>query len=102
MEMTLAIGGSGLCGIPNTLIAGLRELGPRDLTVASNNAGIDGIELGTLLESRKIRKMISSYVGENAEFERQYLAGGVEVEFCLQGCCQPLHWRRSGRSFGSA
>ena len=68
--MTLAIGGFGLCGIPETLIAGLRELGPRMLTVASNNAGIDGIGLGTLLESRQIQKMISSYVGENAEFER--------------------------------
>ncbi len=83
--MTLAIGGFGLCGIPETLIAGLRELGPRMLTVASNNAGIDGIGLGTLLESRQIQKMISSYVGENAEFERQYLAGELEVEFCPQG-----------------
>ncbi len=83
--MTLAIGGFGLCGIPETLIAGLRELGPRDLTIASNNAGIDGVGLGTLLESRQIRKMISSYVGENAEFERQYLAGEIEVEFCPQG-----------------
>ena len=83
--MTLAIGGFGLCGIPETLIAGLRELGPTSLTVASNNAGIDGIGLGTLLESRQIRKMISSYVGENAEFERQYLAGELEVEFCPQG-----------------
>ncbi len=83
--LTLAIGGFGLCGIPETLIAGLRALGPRDLTIASNNAGVDGIGLGTLLESRQIRKMISSYVGENAEFERQYLAGEVEVEVCPQG-----------------
>ncbi len=83
--MTLAIGGFGLCGIPETLIAGLRELGPQMLTVASNNAGIDGVGLGTLLESRQIRKMISSYVGENAEFERQYLTGELEVEFCPQG-----------------
>ena len=83
--MTLAIGGFGLCGIPEALIAGLREHGVRDLTVASNNAGIDGVGLGTLLESRQIRKMISSYVGENAEFERQYLAGELEVEFCPQG-----------------
>ena len=83
--MTLAIGGFGLCGIPEALIAGLREQGVRDLTVASNNAGIDGVGLGTLLESRQIRKMISSYVGENAEFERQYLAGELEVEFCPQG-----------------
>lgn len=83
--MTLAIGGFGLCGIPEALIAGLRELGPRGLTVASNNAGIDGVGLGTLLESRQVRKMIASYVGENAEFERQYLAGELEVEFCPQG-----------------
>ena len=83
--MTLAIGGFGLCGIPEALIAGLRELGARELVVASNNAGVDGVGLGTLLESRQIRKMISSYVGENAEFERQYLAGELEVEFCPQG-----------------
>ncbi len=83
--MTLAIGGFGLCGIPEALIAGLREHGVRDLIVASNNAGIDGVGLGTLLEARQIRKMISSYVGENAEFERQYLAGELEVEFCPQG-----------------
>jgi len=82
---TLAIGGFGLCGIPEALIAGLRELGVRELTVASNNAGIDGVGLGTLLESRQIRKMIASYVGENAEFERQYLAGELEVEFSPQG-----------------
>jgi 3-oxoacid CoA-transferase subunit A len=74
-----------LCGIPEALIEALRENGARDLTVASNNAGIDGAGLGKLLESRQIRKMISSYVGENAEFERQYLAGEVEVEFCPQG-----------------
>ncbi len=83
--ITLAIGGFGLCGIPEALIAALREHGARDLTVASNNAGIDGVGLGTLLETRQIRKMISSYVGENAEFERQYLAGELEVEFCPQG-----------------
>ena len=82
---TLAIGGFGLCGIPEALIEALRRDGARDLTVASNNAGIDGAGLGTLLESRQIRKMISSYVGENAEFERQYLAGELEVEFCPQG-----------------
>jgi 3-oxoacid CoA-transferase subunit A len=82
---TLAIGGFGLCGIPEALINALRELGVRDLTVASNNAGIDGAGLGTLLENRQIRKMISSYVGENAEFERQYLAGEVDVEFSPQG-----------------
>jgi 3-oxoacid CoA-transferase subunit A len=83
--MLLAIGGFGLCGIPEALILALRETGVRNLTVASNNAGVDGWGLGLLLESRQIRKMISSYVGENAEFERQFLAGEVEVEFCPQG-----------------
>src|SRR5580692_4631715 len=83
--MLLAIGGFGLCGIPEALIGALRDLGVRDLTVASNNAGIDGAGLGLLLETRQIRKMISSYVGENIEFERQYLAGELEVEFCPQG-----------------
>jgi 3-oxoacid CoA-transferase subunit A len=82
---TLAIGGFGLCGIPEALIQAVRNHGARNLTVASNNAGIDGVGLGTLLESRQIRKMISSYVGENAEFERQYLAGELEVEFSPQG-----------------
>lgn len=81
----LAIGGFGLCGIPETLIAALRDSGARNLTIASNNAGVDGWGLGILLESRQVRKMISSYVGENAEFERQYLAGELEVEFCPQG-----------------
>jgi 3-oxoacid CoA-transferase subunit A len=83
--MLLAIGGFGLCGIPEALIAALRETGARDLTIASNNAGVDDWGLGILLESRQIKKMISSYVGENAEFERQYLAGELEVEFCPQG-----------------
>jgi 3-oxoacid CoA-transferase subunit A len=83
--MLLAIGGFGVCGIPEALIAALRDLGPRELTIASNNAGIDGAGLGLLLESRQVKKMISSYVGENAEFERQYLAGELEVEFCPQG-----------------
>lgn len=83
--MTLAVGGFGLCGIPETLIAAVRSHGARQLTVASNNAGIDGIGLGVLLENGQVRKMISSYVGENAEFERQYLAGELEVEFCPQG-----------------
>jgi 3-oxoacid CoA-transferase subunit A len=83
--MLLAIGGFGLCGIPEALILALRNTGARNLTVASNNAGVDGWGLGLLLESRQIRKMISSYVGENAEFERQYLAGELEVEFCPQG-----------------
>ena len=83
--MTLAIGGFGLCGIPEALILGLRDLGVRDLTAVSNNAGIDNVGLGLLLQTRQIRKMVSSYVGENAEFERQYLAGELDVEFCPQG-----------------
>ena len=83
--ITLAIGGFGLCGIPELLITALREHGVRALTVVSNNAGIDGVGLGTLLETGQIRKMISSYVGENSEFERQYLAGELDVEFCPQG-----------------
>jgi 3-oxoacid CoA-transferase subunit A len=83
--MLLAIGGFGLCGIPEALIAALRDTGVRNLTIASNNAGVDHWGLGILLESRQICKMISSYVGENAEFERQYLAGELEVEFCPQG-----------------
>ena len=83
--MTLAIGGFGLCGIPEALIVALRDTGVRDLTIASNNAGVDGWGLGTLLETRQVRKMISSYVGENSEFERQYLSGELEVEFCPQG-----------------
>jgi 3-oxoacid CoA-transferase subunit A len=83
--MTIAVGGFGLCGIPEQLILALRDTGKKDLTVVSNNAGVDGWGLGLLLRTRQIRKMISSYVGENAEFERQYLAGELEVEFCPQG-----------------
>ncbi len=83
--MLLAVGGFGLCGIPEALIQALREIGVRNLTVASNNAGVDGWGLGVLLESRQIKKMISSYVGENAEFERQFLTGELEVEFSPQG-----------------
>jgi 3-oxoacid CoA-transferase subunit A len=83
--MLLAIGGFGLCGIPEALIVALRETGVRNLTIASNNAGVDGWGLGQLLERRQIKKMISSYVGENAEFERQFLCGELEVEFCPQG-----------------
>ena len=83
--MLLAIGGFGLCGIPEALVAALRDTGVRDLTIASNNAGVDHWGLGQLLETRQVRKMISSYVGENAEFERQFLAGELEVEFCPQG-----------------
>jgi 3-oxoacid CoA-transferase subunit A len=82
---TLAVGGFGLCGIPEALISALRDIGVKQLTCISNNAGIDGVGLGQLLETRQIRKMISSYVGENKEFERQYLAGELEVEFTPQG-----------------
>src|SRR5579863_755591 len=83
--MLLAIGGFGLCGIPEALILALRDTGVRNLTIASNNAGVDGWGLGLLLERRQVKKMISSYVGENAEFERQFLSGELEVEFCPQG-----------------
>ncbi|WP_273809370.1 MULTISPECIES: CoA transferase subunit A [unclassified Pseudomonas] len=83
--ITLAVGGFGLCGIPEALIAALRDTGARELTAISNNAGVDGFGLGQLLETRQIRKMISSYVGENKEFERQYLAGELELEFTPQG-----------------
>ena len=83
--MTLAVGGFGLCGIPETLILALRDTGAKNLTIASNNAGIDDWGLGLLLHTRQIKKMISSYVGENAEFERQFLSGDLEVEFCPQG-----------------
>jgi len=83
--MTLMCGGFGVCGIPENLIAALHASGVRNLTVVSNNAGLDGVGLGLLLQARQIRKMISSYVGENKEFERQYLAGEVEIEFNPQG-----------------
>ena len=83
--MLLAIGGFGLCGIPEALIVALRDSGVRNLTIASNNAGVDDYGLGLLLQTRQIKKMISSYVGENAEFERQFLSGELEVEFCPQG-----------------
>ena len=82
---TLAVGGFGLCGIPEALIAALRDSGKKNLTVISNNAGVDGFGLGMLLNTRQIKKMISSYVGENKEFERQYLAGELELEFTPQG-----------------
>ena len=81
----MAVGGFGLCGIPEALIEALRDSGVKDLTVISNNAGVDGFGLGLLLETRQITKMISSYVGENKEFERQYLAGELELEFTPQG-----------------
>jgi 3-oxoacid CoA-transferase subunit A len=83
--MLLAIGGFGLCGMPEGLIHALRDTGVRDLTIASNNAGVDDWGLGLLLRTRQVKKMISSYVGENGEFERQYLSGELEVEFCPQG-----------------
>lgn len=84
-DLLIAAGGFGLCGIPERLIDAIVESGVKGLTVASNNAGIDGEGLGKLLRTRQIKKMISSYVGENKEFERQYLAGELEVEFCPQG-----------------
>ncbi|UHQ22658.1 CoA transferase subunit A [Lysobacter sp. 5GHs7-4] len=82
---TLAVGGFGLCGIPEALIAALRDSGVKGLTAISNNAGVDGFGLGLLLETRQIRKMISSYVGENKEFERQFLSGELDLEFNPQG-----------------
>ncbi len=83
--MTVAVGGFGLCGIPEQLIIALRDTGVRDLEAVSNNAGVDDWGLGLLLATRQIRKMVSSYVGENAEFERQFMAGELEVEFNPQG-----------------
>ncbi len=82
---TLAVGGFGLCGIPEALIAALRDSGVKNLTAISNNAGVDGFGLGQLLTTRQIKRMISSYVGENKEFERQYLSGELELEFNPQG-----------------
>ncbi|HEX7633955.1 MAG TPA: CoA transferase subunit A [Noviherbaspirillum sp.] len=82
---TIAVGGFGLCGIPEALIAALRDSGVKNLTAISNNAGVDGFGLGQLLNTRQIKKMISSYVGENKEFERQYLSGELELEFTPQG-----------------
>jgi len=84
-NQTLAVGGFGLCGIPEALILALRDSGVKGLTAISNNAGVDGFGLGQLLATRQIRKMISSYVGENKEFERQYLSGELELEFNPQG-----------------
>lgn len=83
--MTICAGGFGLCGIPERLIDAIVASGVKDLTIASNNAGIDGEGLGKLLRTRQVKKMISSYVGENKEFERQYLSDELEVEFCPQG-----------------
>ncbi|MEO6033362.1 MAG: CoA transferase subunit A [Burkholderiaceae bacterium] len=81
----MAVGGFGLCGIPEALIAALRDSGVKNLTVISNNAGVDGFGLGQLLNTRQIKRMIASYVGENKEFERQFLAGELELEFTPQG-----------------
>ena len=83
--MTIAAGGFGLCGIPEKLIIALRESGVKDLTVVSNNAGVDDWGLGLLLKTRQVKKMISSYVGENAEFERQFIARELQIEFSPQG-----------------
>ena len=83
--MTIAAGGFGLCGIPELLLSAIRDAGTRDLTFASNNAGVDDFGIGILLQTRQVRKMLSSYVGENAEFMRQYLAGELEIEFNPQG-----------------
>jgi 3-oxoacid CoA-transferase subunit A len=83
--MTIAAGGFGLCGIPELLISALRKAGTKNLTIASNNCGVDGFGLGILLDTKQIKKMISSYVGENAEFMRQYLSGELELEFNPQG-----------------
>lgn len=82
---TIAVGGFGLCGIPEALIAAVRDSGVKNLTAISNNAGVDNFGLGLLLQTRQVRKMIASYVGENKEFERQYLAGELELEFTPQG-----------------
>ena len=83
--MTIAAGGFGLCGIPELLIDAIRDAGTQDITIASNNCGVDDFGLGILLKTKQIRKMISSYVGENAEFMRQYLSGELELEFNPQG-----------------
>ena len=84
-DMLIASGGFGLCGIPERLLTAIRDSGVKGLTFASNNAGIDGEGIGMLLRTRQLKKMISSYVGENKEFERQFLSGELEVEFCPQG-----------------
>lgn len=84
-DMLIASGGFGLCGIPELLLNAIKDSGVKDLTFASNNAGVDGAGIGILLETKQVRKMISSYVGENAEFMRQYLSGELELEFTPQG-----------------
>ena len=102
----LAVGGFGLCGIPEALIAAVKDLGAQNLTAISNNAGVDGFGLGLLLNSRQVKKMVASYVGENKEFERQFLAGELELEFTPQGtlaerlraggCGIPAFYTKSG------
>src|SRR2546423_8203956 len=95
--MTIAAGGFGLCGIPERLIDAIQASGVKDLMIASNNAGIDNEGLGKLLRARQVKKMISSYVGENKEFERQLLAGGIEIGFTPQGMSPTaVHHRRAG------
>ncbi|NBV62933.1 MAG: CoA transferase subunit A [Planctomycetes bacterium] len=84
-DIIVAVGGFGLCGIPEQLIMALRDSGAKGLTCVSNNAGVDDWGLGLLLKTRQIRKMVSSYVGENAEFERQFMSGELQLEFCPQG-----------------
>ena len=84
-DMMVAVGGFGLCGIPEQLIVALRDSGAKNLTCVSNNAGVDEWGLGLLLQTKQIKKMLSSYVGENAEFERQFMAKELEIEFCPQG-----------------
>ena len=98
--MTIMAGGFGLCGIPETLIEAIRDSGAKDLTFISNNAGVDGVGLGRLLETRQIRKMISSYVGENKLFAQQYLSGELELEFNPQGHARRAHPRRRRRHPG--
>ena len=103
---TIAVGGFGLCGIPEALIAAVKDLGTKNLTAISNNAGVDDFGLGILLQTRQVKKMIASYVGENKEFERQYLAGELELEFTPQGtlaeklraggCGIPAFYTRTG------
>ena len=95
--MLIASGGFGLCGIPDRLLDAIRDSGVKDLTFVSNNAGIDGEGIGKLLRTRQVKKMISSYVGENKEFERQYLSGELEVEFCPQGTLARTDARRRRR-----
>ena len=98
--MTIMAGGFGLCGIPETLILAIRDSGVKNLTVVSNNCGTDGKGLGILLDTRQIKKMISSYVGENKTFMQQYLAGELEIEFNPQGTLGRAHPRRRRRHSG--